>query len=272
MHTSQEDDCLSPLYPQGAIAKTRVKRDVSYHVLVKSLTQVRRGVKGKYGVLALLGALALLTYYAFTTDRLPGDLAIAQWVQSLAEPERLGPIPNILFWMGLKGVAGAVIVVACGWLWLKGHRAEAAFLALVGIADLLNPPLRELIGRPRPTTEFVHVFGGPQGASFPSGYALHILLFCGFLLYLSRSVIKSRAFRHILGVVLGLYIPVVGLWLIYDGRHWPSDVLGGYIYGAFYLVVLIWGYKKYISWRRRYRADELPIRSRPLSWIVKLVD
>ena len=229
-------------------------------------------MKGKYGFLTLLGALALLTYFALIAERLPGDLAIVLWVQGLADPEKLGPIPNLLFWMGVMGVAGAVIVAACGWLWFKGHRTEAVFLALVGIPDLINVPLRDLIGRPRPTIELVQVFGGPQGASFPSGYTLHVLLFCGFILYLSRYLVKSRASRYILWVVLGLYIPVTGIWLILDGRHWPSDVLGGYVYGAFYLVLLIWGYKKYTAWRRRYGAHELPVRSRPLVWVLKLVE
>jgi len=193
-------------------------------------------------------------------------------VQGVADPERLGPIPDLLFWMGVMGVAGGLLVAVCGWLWLKGHRAETVFLGLVTIPDALNMPLRELIGRPRPTTELVQVFGGPQGASFPSGYTLHVILFCGFLIYLSRYLVKSRAFRYILWAVLGAYIPVTGIWLILDGRHWPSDILGGYIYGTFYLVLLIWGYKKYTAWRRRYRAEELPIRSRPLAWALKLID
>ena len=272
LHSRQKGNNPSSVSAQGAIAETRVKRDVSHHVLPISLAQVRRGVKGKYGFLTLLGALALLTYFASTIDRLPGDLAIVLWMQGLADPEKLGPIPDLLFWMGVMGVAGALIVAACGWLWLRGHRTEAVFLALVGIPDLINAPLRDLIGRPRPTIELVQVFGGPQGASFPSGYTLHVLLFCGFILYLSRYLVKRRAFRYILWAVLGLYIPVTGIWLILDGRHWPSDVLGGYVYGAFYLVLLIWGYKKYTAWRRRYGAHELPVRSRPLVWVLKLVD
>ena len=272
LHSRQKDGNPSPASAQGAIAKARIKTGVSYPIFAKSLAQVCREVKGKPVFLILLGALVLLTALALTTERLPGDLAVAEWVQGLAEPESLYPIPGILFWMGVKGVAGVILVAVCGWLWLRGHRAEAVFLGLAAVPDGINMPLRELIGRPRPPTDLVNVFGGPQGASFPSGYVLHAIVFCGFLLYLSRSVIKTRALRYILWIVLGLYIPMTGLWLIYDGRHWPSDVLGGYVYGAFYLVVLIWGYKKYTAWRRRYRADELPVRSRPLAWVLKLVD
>ena len=272
LHSRQKGNNPSSVSAQGVVAETRGERDVSRRVLPIFLAQLRRGVKGKYGFLTLIGALVLLTYFASNIDRLPGDLAIVLWVQGLANPEKLGPIPDLLFWMGVMGVAGAIIVAACGWLWLVGHRTEAVFLALVGIPDLINAPFRELIGRPRPTIELVQVFGGPQGASFPSGYTLHVLLFCGFILYLSRFLVKRQSFRYILWIVLGLYIPVTGIWLILDGRHWPSDVLGGYLYGAFYLVILIWGYKKYTAWRRRYSAHELPVRLRPLVWVLKLVD
>ena len=38
-----------------------------------------------------------------------------------------------------------------------------------------------------------------------------------------------------------------GPWLIYDGRHWAIDVLGGYAYGAFYLLALVVGYNRVIE-------------------------
>ncbi len=274
LHSRRKDNRRSLLSPQEAtvVAEARIKSDGSYPTVVESSSQEHQRVKGKYGFLVLVGVLALLTYFALITDRLPGDLAIAQWVQSLAGPESLGPIPDLLFWMGEKGVAGALLVPVCVWLWLKGHRTEAVFVALIGSPDLLNIPLRELIDRPRPTTVPLNAFGGGHGASFPSGYALHVLLWGGFLLYLSRSVVKRRAIRTVLWLALGLYIPVTGLWLIYDGRHWPSDVLGGYVYGAFYLTVLIWGYKKYTAWQCRYAAKEFAVTSRPLSWILRVVN
>lgn len=272
LHSRPEDDCPFPSSSQGAVVQARTRKEAGYPVLALPVARLRRGLRGRHGFLVLLGALALATYYALTTERLPGDLAIARWVQGLADPERLGPIPDLLFWMGVMGVAGGVLVGVCGWLWLKGHRTEAVFLGLAAIPDGFNMPLRELIGRPRPTAELVQVFGGPQGASFPSGYTIHVVLFCGFLLYLSHHLVKSRSSRYVLWAVLGAYIPVTGIWLILDGRHWPSDVLGGYIYGTFYLVVLIWGYRKYTAWRRRYGADDLPVRPRPLAWALRLMD
>ncbi len=149
-------------------------------------------------------------------------------------------------------------------------------MAFIFIPDAFNVALREIIGRPRPSSDLVMVFGGPQGSSFPSGYALHVILFCGFLIYLFKYVLKPGRLRTLLWVLFGIYIPTVGVWLIYDGRHWTSDVLGGYVYGAFYLVILIWIYSKYTTWRRKYPKDNIPIEElptllRPFRWFLQLV-
>ena len=58
---------------------------------------------------------------------------------------------------------------------------------------------------------------------------------CSFLarLYIPNPALVRTIFA--LGVA---YILVTGPWLIYDGRHWLIDVLGGYSYGAFYLLAL----------------------------------
>ena len=193
-----------------------------------------------------LFAMALTTYSAWTTDRFVWDLAITNWTQ-VKDPERLWPLPDLLFWMGVRGVAGFIFVAVIGLLWTRGHRAESFFLALIVIPDGLNLGLREFIGRPRPSHELVSVVGGYQGYSFPSGTSLHMLLFYGFLMYILPRAIHWRKLTVVVSIVTGIYIPLMGLWLIHAGRHWPSDVLGGYIFGGLYLFVLIIAYRRYHS-------------------------
>ena len=191
-----------------------------------------------------LFAMALTTYNGWTTDRFVWDLTITQWLQE-KDPNRLWPLPDLMFWMGVRGVAGVLYVAIVGLLWIRGHRAESFFLALVAIPDGINLYLREFVGRPRPPHELVSVVGGPQGFSFPSGTSLHMLLFYGFLMHLLPRVIPWRPLVMGVLIIFGVYIPLMGLWLIHAGRHWPSDVLGGYIFGGFYLFVLITAYTRY---------------------------
>lgn len=216
-------------------------------------------MKTKVAFAVVLTALAALTYGALTTDRFGWDVTVINRVQDSVDESTLGPIPDLLFWMGLKGIAGLAIGALAAILWFKGWRAEAFFTALIIIPDAFNVALREIIGRPRPTEILVrNVLGGPQGHSFPSGYALHVTLFCGFAVFLARRLMQPSGRRFLLQIFLIAYILIAGLWLLYNGRHWPSDVLGGYVYGAFYLMVLIWGYLRYTTWRRRYPRNHLP--------------
>ena len=223
-----------------------------------------------------MAVLAFLTFEALTTERFSWDLAVTEWVQSVDAEMLLGPIPDHINKMGVLGLSGVMGAAVIAWLWFKGWRTEAVFVALVGIADLLNPLLRDLIGRPRPTPNLIIVDTVPHGFSFPSGTSMHVIMFGGIIIYLSRYVLEPSRLRTTLWVLLSLYIPIMGLWLVYCGLHWPSDVLGGYVYGAFFLWVLVWGYHKYTTWRRAYPKEclpreRLPTVVRPLAWIVRMI-
>lgn len=195
-------------------------------------------------IVALLGAMAVLTYIALTVDYFSWELELSRWLQGFS----LSPanfLRGWLFWTGVREVASAVMVAVCLALWLRRWRLEALFVAIVFIPDGLNLLIKELVARPRPTPDMVDVvigWGGIQGTSFPSGHALHAVLFYGFLLYLARRYIPNPALVRTAIVVGVAHILATGPWLIYDGRHWAVDVLGGYAYGAFYLLALIAGY------------------------------
>ena len=152
--------------------------------------------------------------------------------------------------MGARGIAGAVVLAVCLVLWFRRWRLEAVFVALVSVPDLLNILIKELIGRPRPTADMVEVvigYGGIQGSGFPSGHAVHVVLFYGFLLLLARLYIPNPALVRTIFALGCAYILVTGPWLIYDGRHWLVDVLGGYSYGAFYLLALTAAYNRVLE-------------------------
>ena len=170
-------------------------------------------------------------------------------------------MPKVLAYLILAAVilAGAAMLAVCVALWVWRWRLEAVFVALVSVPDALNILLKELIGRPRPTADLVDVvigFGGIQGYGFPSGHALHAVLFYGFLLFLARRYIANPVLLRTI-FVLGLtYITATGPWLIYDGRHWPIDVMGGFAYGVFYLLAFETAYKRLL---RRIMEGKRPL-------------
>lgn len=190
--------------------------------------------------------MATSTYVAWTVDLFSWDVDITRWLQGFTLGEARF-LRGWLLWMGIRGVAGAVMVLAFGALWFQRRRLEAIFLGLISVPDLFNIWLKELIGRPRPSADLVDVlvgYGRVQGDSFPSGHSLHVLLFYGFLMYLAARYISNRPLVRAIWALGTVYILASGLWLIYDGRHWFTDVMGGFIYGAFYLLVLIAAYRR----------------------------
>ena len=163
--------------------------------------------------------------------------------------------------MGIRGVAGLVMLACFVTFWLLKYRIEAVFILAIGVPLVLNTFLKELIGRPRPTSDLVDVlvmYGGAQGSGFPSGHAIHVVLFYGFLVFLFIRHTKKRILICPISTLFVIYVIVTGLWLVYDGRHRIMDVIGGYIYGGCYLMSFIWGYRLLVS-----RFRNLP--SQPMS-------
>ena len=203
----------------------------------------------KTGIFTALAVMAATTCIALTVDYYGWELEFSLWLQGFS----LGGADFLrdgMSFAGARVVSGATLVAVCAALWARRWRLEAVFVALVLVPDALNILLKELIARPRPTADLVDVavgFGGIQGSGFPSGHALHAVLFCGFLLYLTRLHVASPALRCAVFVLGVAYILATGPWLIYDGRHWLIDVAGGYAYGVFYLLTLETAYSRALA-------------------------
>ncbi len=186
----------------------------------------------------LLGLAITLSTLAATDDTLPGDRGIASWLQDLSFPgETLAD--------AVRSITSTQVVLAAGgaltlFLWLRGYRLEAlAFAVGLIILPMLQSGIKEIVDRPRPSPDLVEIRASFSSASFPAGHVMSPTYLYGFLIYLAASLPLTSATRAALATasaaVLALSAPA-NVWL---GVHWPSDVLGGYAWGAALLLPVV---------------------------------
>lgn len=143
----------------------------------------------------------------------------------------------ITFFGSVKGVAiiSAITIVL---LFITNHRLLSLFLALsIGLgAGVLNRILKLYFKRERPDIQPIIQ---EHGYSFPSGHSMGSMILYGCIAYILYKVYK-HTWAKIAGALIGIVlIFIVGISRIYLGVHYPSDVVGGYIAGGFWLLFCI---------------------------------
>ena len=84
------------------------------------------------------------------------------------------------------------------------------------------------IARPRPPTQIWIILKIP---GFPSGHAISVVVFYGFLAYLLVPKMSSFFWKVIVVAATLLIIGFVGFSRIFTGGHYLTDILAGYAVG-----------------------------------------
>ena len=139
----------------------------------------------------------------------------------------------------LGGWAAAIVMMAGMILYfaISRRRIDALIILFSGAPVLAGFLLKEVVGRARP--EYLITGSAPSTMSFPSGHSLFAMVFGGLLIVLVGELVESAPVRRTLQFGLALLILAVGASRVYLGVHWPSDVLGGYLFGGLALLGLI---------------------------------
>ena len=182
----------------------------------------------------------------------PGDECVLVAVQSWRSPA-LDVVFRTLTYLGWYPVAVALTLAAMVLLLAQRRRVDALLLGIVVSSALLTHPLKALLGRPRPDYAIIEPI--PHGMGFPSGHATFAILMGGMVIYLAWRYTASTRVRWGMAAGLALLILGVGLSRVYLGVHWPSDVLGGYLFGGTILLVAVW-LRDWVTVRRGQGSGE----------------
>jgi undecaprenyl-diphosphatase len=186
----------------------------------------------------------IFTGFALEKQLFPGDLFLSQSIQS----HITAPLTQVMIWISwLFEVWRAIIltVLAALLVWRFIGRLEALTIVLAGIITLFNYALKSVIDRSRPNADQVQILVQEYNNGFPSSHAFFTTIFLGMLAYL-LFIHAKRKYQRILSIIVPvILILLVGFSRIYLGVHWTSDVIGGYLFGGFFLILLIYGYREW---------------------------
>lgn len=176
----------------------------------------------------------------------PGDLGIIYFIQSFKNET----LRSLMEWASFlfSGWRAITLIILLSLIILRYVGIiEAILLPIASLFWFFNEGLKYAINRPCPSPDQVMVLVNETKNGFPSGHAFIAILILGFLAYILLKKIKSPIIKIISLIILVFLILLVGISRIYLGAHWPSDVLGGYLFGGLLLAILIYIYEKYFQ-------------------------
>ncbi len=165
------------------------------------------------------------------------DLSVLYFFnQTLASPtaDALAEfLTNVHYWFPIYTLAGLFLIYRYKW---QGVRMVIAALLLIAITDSLGHYLlKPLVDRQRPCAQLAggeHIvawirlpIGMKWDQSFPSNHALNNFAMAAFFALVFR--------KRTVSIPLFVIATLVSVGRVYEGVHYPSDVLGGAMIGAF---------------------------------------
>ncbi len=203
------------------------------------------------GILVLLlisGTALSLAAYLFGVFRF--DLKVAFALRGEDNPVFAAVMTAVSF-LGDWWVPVILVFTVAAICALKKKRVEAVFVLATLSSGILAGTLKMLVGRARPPTFSMNpsdVFQSFNQYAYPSGHVLFFVVFFGFVAYLAWKFLTG-SLRWVTITICAALIVLIGPSRIYLGEHWVSDVIGSYIIGTFWLIILILLYQMVLHWR-----------------------
>jgi membrane-associated phospholipid phosphatase len=199
------------------------------------------GVASAVVVGGFIGLVASLIVLGFIADGVRDqevfvlDTWATPFLHGISSP-LLDTVMTGLTTMAALVVLGPIVVVVLGGLVARRRYGAALFFAVAtGGAAIIDATMKVIFQRPRPKLDYATVL---PDYSFPSGHSMN-----GVVFYVSLALIAWSIFGRRVGVpaVVAAAILAVGIGTsrIYLGYHYFTDVVGGFLAGIVWLIIIL---------------------------------
>jgi undecaprenyl-diphosphatase len=197
-------------------------------------------------VVRVLVAAILASLFAAIALALPDrggtalDVLASDWLQT-----RATDAGSIVFtwisWLGDTALPGLLLAAVIILVYRRRKTAAATVvIASVG-APLLDAVLKRIFQRGRPEEAIEFITG--MTWSFPSGHAMSSLVGYSVVAYFRLEREEDPHRRRVIVLSTGLIILAVGFSRLYLGVHFLSDIAGGWLAGAVWLLACLEVYR-----------------------------
>ena len=259
---------------QAIMDNADVKAFIKRHQTLASFLKKRLDKKDFYGLPLTLLSLSLIyltTLFSGTVEGvINADLVVAADVRTanLLTIFRTTELNHFFIFITLLGKWQVIMIftIAAGlifWLNCKKTYITPLLTGLVG-SEVFVLIGKLLVQRARPETALY-----PETSfSFPSGHAAIAVTFYGFITYILIKSTKQWKLKTNAFFVGMLLIMLIGFSRLYLGVHYASDVWGGYLAGAIWLIIAISANEYFLS---KKQTQTIFIKTTKKIWLTGVI-
>ncbi len=190
----------------------------------------------------LIGVIAAFGFLA-ASAAISNAWLLMQWdkpIQKFIESNRNGTLDTVFLTASRFG--STIVVLSVGSLltiltWRRCRAVAFAILVAMLARPLLEFTFKELVNRDRPNLD--RMVNG-VGYSFPSGHPMAAIALWGMLPVVVGLFTTRRGIWWATVALSAFMIVGIGMSRVYLGVHWVSDVVGGLLLGAVFLLGVEW--------------------------------
>jgi len=154
-------------------------------------------------------------------------------------PTALGVVFDVVNRVGYGSPLTLITVVAVIAFSVRRMPLEAALLLATAAPRLLNSWIKELVEAPRPAPDLVQVRHLVEGYAYPSGHVVSTTVVFVLLFAFAGTLRLGRLPTLAIQGIAVFMVVSVSFARVWEGAHWPSDCIGGYLFAALFLIPVL---------------------------------